>query len=94
MNEYAMRATVDSFAVIDALGKKPYCEEKGVLPFQIRGKTVVNHGQALPYFADALAAHNQTINIPIGAAINKSLGIVVPCGGLGGGGEKRSSLLF
>jgi hypothetical protein len=94
MNEYPMRATVDSFAVLDALGKKPYCEEKGVLPFQIRGKTVVNHGQALPYFADALAAHNQTIEIPIGAAINKSLGIVVPCGGLGSGGEKRSSLLF
>jgi len=94
VNEYPMRATVDSPAVIDALGKKPYCEQKGVLPFQIRGKTVVNHGQSLSYFADALGAYNQTIDIPIGAAINKSLGVVVPCGGLGSGGDKRSSLLF
>lgn len=94
MNEYPMRATVKNEAVINALGQKPYCEQKGVLPFQIRGKTVVNHGQPLPYFADALAAHNQTIDIPIGEAVNKSLGVVVPCGGLGGGGDKRSSLLF
>ena len=94
MNEYPMRATVDNGAVIDALGKKPYCEQKGVLPFEIRGKTVVNHGQPLPYFADALGAYTQPIEIPIGAAVNKSLGVVIPCGGLGGGGDKRSSLLF
>ncbi|KAK3298821.1 uncharacterized protein B0H64DRAFT_83148 [Chaetomium fimeti] len=96
LNEYPMRATIKNDAVIEVLGQKPYCEEGGVLPFQIRGKTVVNNGQALPYFADALASANQTIDIPIGAAVNKSLGIVIPCGGLGGGGEKRkrSSLLF
>jgi hypothetical protein len=96
MNVYPMRATIQNDAVIDALGQKPYCEQKGVLPFQIRGKTVVNHGQPLPYFADALASANQTIEIPIGEAVNKSLGVVIPCGGLGAGGDKhkRSSLLF
>ncbi|KAL2160946.1 hypothetical protein VTH06DRAFT_8658 [Thermothelomyces fergusii] len=86
-NEYPMRATIDNLAVIGALGQKPYCEQKGVLPFQIRGKTVVNHGQSLPYFADALAAYNQTVMIPIGEAIKKSLGLSIPCGGLGGGGK-------
>jgi len=82
--------------VIDALGKKPYCEENGVLPFQIRGKKVVRNGQSLPYFANALAAYNQTVKIPIGEAVNASLHITIPCGGLGGGSEKRgfSSLLF
>jgi len=97
MNNYTMRATIENGAVIDVLGQKPYCEEKGVLPFQISGKTVVNNGQSLSYFADALAAHNQTIQIPIGAAVNKSLGVVIQCGGLGnGGGDKRgfSGLLF
>jgi hypothetical protein len=92
-----MRATIDNDAVIAALGAKPYCDEGGVLPFEIRGKTVVNNGQSLSYFADALGAHNQTIPIPIGDAVKKTLGIVVPCGGLGGGGgEKRgfSGLLF
>ena len=83
-----MRATIDNGAVLEALGQKPYCENGGVLPFQIRGKTVVNNGQALPYFADALAANNQTVEIPIGEAINASLGIVVPCS------NKRSILLF
>ncbi|AEO54476.1 hypothetical protein MYCTH_2297089 [Thermothelomyces thermophilus ATCC 42464] len=84
-NEYPLRATIDNGAVIDALGQKPYCEQNGVLPFQIRGKTVVNHGQSLPYFADALAAYNQTVSIPIGEAVKSSLGVTVPCGGLGGG---------
>ncbi|KAL2199505.1 hypothetical protein P885DRAFT_74669 [Corynascus similis CBS 632.67] len=95
-NEYPMRATIENAAVIDALGKKPYCEENGVLPFQIRGKKVVRNGQSLPYFANALAAYNQTVKIPIGEAVNASLGITIPCGGLGGGSEKRgfSSLLF
>lgn len=76
-----MRATIENPPVIDALGKKPYCEQNGVLPFQIRGKSVVNHGQPLPYFADALATYNQTVDIPIGEAIKKSLGLTIDCGG-------------
>lgn len=90
-NEYPMRATiVDIGAVLEALGQKPYCEENGVLPFEIRGKTVVNNGQPLPYFADALASANQTVHIAIGQALKDSaLNMSIPCGGLGGG--KKSS---
>ncbi len=83
-----MRASVDTGSVVTALGQKPYCENGGVLPFQIRGKSVVNHGQSLSYFADALASTNQTVSIPVGAAVNASLGLVVPCS------NKRSTLLF
>lgn len=83
-NVSPMRAVIEDLgAVTDALGQKPYCENGGILPFQIRGKTVVNHGQSLSYFADALAANNQTVLIPIGAQVKKSLGITIPCGGLG-----------
>lgn len=81
MNEYEMRAKIDNNPVIKALGQKPYCEEGGILPFEISGKTVVNHGQELPYFRDALAANRQTVDIPIGAAVTENLGVTVPCGG-------------
>ncbi|KAK4127041.1 hypothetical protein N657DRAFT_187789 [Parathielavia appendiculata] len=91
MNEYTMRATISNADVIEVLGQKPYCENGGVLPFQIRGKSVVNNGQPLPYFADALAAHNQTVDIPIGEAVKTHLNVTIPCGGLG---HKRALDLF
>ena len=81
-----MRATVDNGAILSALGSRPYCDEKkGVLPFQLHGKSVTNSGQPLTYFADALASHNQTVEIDVGAPVAKLLGNPVPCGGLGGG---------
>lgn len=84
MNVLPMRATIDQGPVLAALGKNAYCQgaQKGILPFQIRGKSVVNHGQPLPYFADALAAANQSIPIDIGDALKRSLNITIPCGGL------------
>ncbi|KAL2024210.1 hypothetical protein VTK56DRAFT_9366 [Thermocarpiscus australiensis] len=79
-NAYQMRATIEQGPVLNAMGQKPYCTDaKGVLPFEIRGKTVVNHGQSLPYFANALAADNQTIPIDIGGTLKKSLNITIPC---------------
>lgn len=77
-----MRATIENNPVIEALGKKPYCENGGILPFQIRGKEVTNNGQSLEYFAKALASNTQTIEIDIGGTIKRSLNITVPCGGL------------
>ncbi|KAK3311111.1 uncharacterized protein B0T15DRAFT_520434 [Chaetomium strumarium] len=81
MNVYRMRASIQQTPVIEALGRPEYCKgpNKGILPFVISGKSVINHGQALPYFADALAAVNQSIPINIGAGIKSSLGIDVPC---------------
>ncbi|KAK5655388.1 hypothetical protein OQA88_5658 [Cercophora sp. LCS_1] len=82
-NEFPMRAKVDNGQVLEGLGKEPYCKEGGVLPFQLSGKTVLNNGQSLTYFADALASHNQTIDIDIGTPVAKVLGGSIPCGGLG-----------
>ena len=80
-NKFPMRATVDNGAVLTALGSKPYCDEKkGVLPLVLRGKTVVNQGQPLSYFADALGSHNQTVDVDIGTPVAKLLGgNPVPC---------------
>jgi len=79
-NEFPMRATIDNGPILEALGKKPYCDEtKGVLPFQLSGKTVVNDGKSLSYFADALASHNQTIDIDVGTPVAKLLGHPVEC---------------
>ncbi|KAK0718722.1 hypothetical protein B0T21DRAFT_295567 [Apiosordaria backusii] len=86
VNKYKMRATIEQSPVLEALGKSPACDKnKGWLDFQIRGKTVNNNGQDLPYFANALSTANQTIPIDIGGTLQRSLGITIPCGGLGGG---------
>lgn len=79
-NEFPMRATINNGPVLEALGKKPYCDEtKGVLPFVLSGKTVVNNGKPLSYYADALASHNQTIEIDVGTPVAKLLGRPVEC---------------
>ncbi|KAK4197796.1 hypothetical protein QBC40DRAFT_100144 [Triangularia verruculosa] len=86
VNEYKMRATIEQSPVLEALGKSPACDkDNGWLDFQIRGKTVTNNGQDLPYFANALSTANQTIPIDIGGTLQRSLGLTIPCGGLGGG---------
>ncbi|KAJ4290099.1 hypothetical protein N0V88_006605 [Collariella sp. IMI 366227] len=84
MNKFPMRATItDLGAVLEALGTDAFCkgDKKGILPLQIRCSEVVNHGQPLPYFANALGAHNQTIEIDIGGTVKK-MGLDIPCGGL------------
>jgi len=86
-NMFPMRATVDNGAVLTALGSKPYCDEKkGVLPLVLRGRTVENFGQPIPYFADALGSHNQTVDVDIGTPVARLLGgNPVPCSAAGGG---------
>ncbi|KAK0656865.1 hypothetical protein B0T16DRAFT_318941 [Cercophora newfieldiana] len=79
-NTFPMRATIEQAPVLGALSQKPYCDEtKGVLPFQISGKSVSNFGQSLTYFADALGSHNQTLDIDVGTPVAKLLGSPVKC---------------
>lgn len=84
-NVFDMRAKIEKLqSVLDALKQEPYCDEaKGVLPFKIRGKTVVNNGQELSYFADALGSANQTIPIDIATPLNETLNgkYTLSCGG-------------
>jgi hypothetical protein len=70
-NTYAMTANITQQPILSALTQQPYCTEDGVLPFQLRGKTVVNHGQPLPYYSNALGAANQSVTLPIGADLKK-----------------------
>lgn len=79
LNNFTMRATIDQGPVLKALGQKPYCENGGQLPFQLSGKDVVNNGQRLSYYADALASGNQTVTIDIGGDLKKHLNLTIPC---------------
>lgn len=54
--------------VLTAWYERPYCEN-GILPVQLRGKTVVNKGQPLVYFADALASANQSVPLDLSKAL-------------------------
>jgi hypothetical protein len=78
LNNFTMRANISQGPVLDAMSKKPYCET-GILPFQLRGKDVINHDQHLAYYADALGSSNQTTEINIGLALKQSLNITIPC---------------
>ncbi|KFY84639.1 hypothetical protein V500_09127 [Pseudogymnoascus sp. VKM F-4518 (FW-2643)] len=67
-NNVSVRATISQEPVITAVQKKPYCDD-GILPFDLLGESVINHGQPLAYFADALALHAQSTKIRVGAAL-------------------------
>jgi hypothetical protein len=67
LNNYTIHANISQGDVVEALQNKPYCENGGLLPFQLQGLDVVNNGQHLTYYADALGAANQTVDIPVGA---------------------------
>ncbi|KAH8893825.1 hypothetical protein GQ53DRAFT_745281 [Thozetella sp. PMI_491] len=73
VNNFTMHANVTQPPVLAALGKKPYCENGGVLPFQLNGFQVLNHGQNLTYYGDALFTANTTILTPIGDDVKKIL---------------------
>ncbi|KAK7731035.1 hypothetical protein SLS53_008906 [Cytospora paraplurivora] len=77
LNNYSMRANITQSPVLDAIQQKPYCES-GVLPFQLQGLNVTNHGQYLPYYAVALGSTNQSVDIDVGAALS-ALGVTVQC---------------
>ncbi|KAL6403186.1 hypothetical protein AUP68_12522 [Ilyonectria robusta] len=77
-NVLNITATMDQLAILSAVRKKPYCNT-GILPFKLLGKSVVNNGDDLSYFAAALASTNQTVNIDIGSIIKNDLGTTVKC---------------
>ncbi|KAL1871056.1 hypothetical protein VTK73DRAFT_2252 [Phialemonium thermophilum] len=78
VNNYSMHANISQAPVLEAIAQKPYCQT-GIIPFQLRGKTVFNHGQPLSYFADALASANQTVEIDIGTDLKAALNYTLSC---------------
>lgn len=73
INNVSVRANISQVPVLKALGKEPYCKD-GILPFDLKGESVVNHGQNLPYFAEPLALHAQSTEINVGDALEETLG--------------------
>ncbi|KAI0890505.1 uncharacterized protein GGS22DRAFT_151062 [Annulohypoxylon maeteangense] len=78
-NEFFIWADINNTAVLSALTKRPTCERNGTLTFELSGKNVTSLGQPIPYFANALAASNVSVDIPIGQAIKSDIGISVGC---------------
>ncbi|KAF0332223.1 hypothetical protein K4K61_010587 [Colletotrichum sp. SAR11_59] len=76
-NNVNMRANISQAPVLTAIQAKPACEN-GVIPFGLNGKDVVNGGQRLSYFADALAAGTVLTDINVGAALKK-IGLNLTC---------------
>lgn len=77
-NVAQMRANISQAPVLTAITSKPYCQT-GILPLSLVGTNVTNHGQYLPYFAEALASTNQTTDVNIGAALKQSLNVNISC---------------
>lgn len=78
LNRVNITAKMDNVEVLEKVRSPDYCGT-GVMPFKLQGKSVVNHGQNLTYFATALASANQTVPIDIGAIIEKDLKFDVKC---------------
>lgn len=78
-NAFFIRADINETEILDGLTQRPWCERNGTLTFQLAGRSVVNRGQPLPYFADALAATNQSVDIAIGQAVRDDIGLPVAC---------------
>lgn len=77
VNNYSMRANISQSPVLDLIQTEPYCES-GVLPFELQGLNVTNHGQYLSYTALALASTNQSVTIDVGADL-AALGLNIEC---------------
>lgn len=73
INNVSVRANISQTPILKALGAEPYCKD-GVLPFDLLGTSVINNGEPLPYFAEALSLHVQTTSIGVGAALLETTG--------------------
>lgn len=76
-NNLTMRANISTAPVLTAIQEEPYCET-GMLPFQLQGLDVTNHGQYLSYYAESLGATNQSVSIDVGQALS-DLGVDITC---------------
>ncbi|KAM0276114.1 hypothetical protein ACHAQH_007088 [Verticillium albo-atrum] len=78
INNVSMRANISTAPVVRAMGMEPACES-GIVDFQLGGDNVVNNGQELVYFADALAASNLTVPIELATAFERDIGLTFEC---------------
>lgn len=79
LNNFTMHANISQNAVLAALAQKPYCETGGILPFELTGLDVINHGQHLSYYSTALSSANQTVDIDIAGSLKRDFNITIAC---------------
>lgn len=77
-NKVPITADLDQVAVLEQVQTPKYCKT-GIIPVKLKGAAVVNDGQTLQYFLDALSANNETVPMDIGSIIKSSLGTTVGC---------------
>ncbi|OAA64339.1 hypothetical protein SPI_02986 [Niveomyces insectorum RCEF 264] len=76
-NTYALRANISQGPIITGVTNQPYCKT-GILPFQLSGLADVNKDQPLPYFSNALAASNSSIDLDLDTPL-RALGLNPSC---------------
>lgn len=77
-NEARFTASVDQTKVVSMLQSDKYCKTQ-VIPFELECQKVVNNGQDIDYFRDALKYNRQTVDMEIGAIVKQSLGASLGC---------------
>lgn len=76
-NTFSLAGNISQAPVLQTIQERPYCET-GVIPFQLQGEDVTNHGQYLAYYANSLGSTNQTVEIDVMSALN-ALGLTINC---------------
>ncbi|KAF3769339.1 hypothetical protein M406DRAFT_321256 [Cryphonectria parasitica EP155] len=76
-NTFSMRGNISQSPVLTDIQTRPYCED-GILPFQLQGLNVSNHGQYLSYYAESLGSTNESVSIDVGADL-EALGLTITC---------------
>ncbi|KAI2636140.1 hypothetical protein GGS21DRAFT_69249 [Xylaria nigripes] len=78
INTFPTTADIKQLPILNALTLEPNCELNGKLPFQLSGQNVLNNGQVVPYFRDALAANILNVTVDLSEAA-KEKGVPVGC---------------
>ncbi|CAK7213917.1 hypothetical protein SEUCBS140593_002008 [Sporothrix eucalyptigena] len=76
-NTYPLRAKIEQSPILTAVQSEPWCQT-GIVPMDLSGLSVTNNGQDLPYFANALATHNTTVEVDLGTPL-RALGLNPKC---------------
>lgn len=77
INNRTMYADIEQRPVLEAVTTEPHCTD-GVVPFELEGKDVVNNGDRLAYFADALSSLSTSVDIGLKDAFARA-GLEVGC---------------
>ncbi|KAF4123361.1 Protein of unknown function (DUF3712) [Geosmithia morbida] len=78
-NTVQFTASVNQARVVNLLQSDQYCKTQ-VIPFELVCEKVVNDGQELNYFRDALKYKRQVVDMEIGKIVEKTLGSSLGCG--------------